>query len=131
MTFQLRPIVSISPIMRLVLILLFLLPTALFGAGTTQVSVRVVVNVPLVSEVEGPAQVVLAPGEVARIRVQVAANVPWDLSIQSPNASAQVPAPQSGSPGGKAANTRDMDIRCSPEASGPQTIALIYTLMPR
>ena len=73
-------------------------PTVLFGAGTTQVSVRVVVNVPLVSEVEGPAQ---------------------------------VPAPQSGSPGGKAANTRDMDIRCSPEASGPQTIALVYTLMPR
>jgi len=115
--------------MRLFLILIALCPAALFGAGT-RVPVQVTMSVPLVVAVEGPAQVVLAPGEMTRIRVGVLANVPWILSIQSPNASARVPTPLSGQPGGASANSRDLEISCSPDADGRQTITLVYTLMP-
>ena len=116
--------------MRLFLICLVLFPTALFGAGN-RVSVRVTASVPLVAAVEGPAQVVLAPGEVARVRVSVLANVPWILSIQSPNAAVLEAATLSGQPGGAIANTRDVEIHCSARSGGRQIIALIYTLMPR
>jgi hypothetical protein len=111
-------------------VLAVLSPSALFGAGT-RVSVRVVAQVPLVAAVEGPEQVVLSPGEVTQIRVRVLANVAWILSIQSPNAAALEPAQQSGQPGGADVNSRDVEITCSSQASGPQTIALVYTLMPR
>jgi hypothetical protein len=93
--------------------------------------VRVTANIPLVAAVEGPDQVVLAPGEVARIHVHVLANVPWFLSVQSPNDWAQMPSEISGPPGGMTANSRDVEICCSDHASGRQIIALIYTLMPR
>jgi hypothetical protein len=115
---------------RLSLVLGLLLPAALFGAGT-RVREHVVMHVPLIAAVEGPAQVVLAPGEVAHIRVSVLANVSWILSIRSPNDCAQCPATLSGQPGGVAANGRDVDICCSSAAPGQQTIALVYTLMPR
>jgi len=113
-------------------VLVVLSPSALFGAAaSTRVSVRVVAQVPVVTVVEGPAQVVLSPGEITRIRVRVLANVAWILSIQSPNAAALESAQQSGQPGGADVNSRDVEIACSPQATGQQTIALIYTLMPR
>jgi hypothetical protein len=130
----LSPIVSGSHVMRLSLILACLFPTILFGAGgSAPVPVRVTVSIPLVAAVEGPAQVVLAPGEIARIRVGVLANVPWVLGIHSPNASATIRESTAlcGQPGGVTANRREVDICCSPQASGSQTIALIYTLLPR
>lgn len=115
-----------------------LCPGGLFATGTrvaaqvpVHVPVHVTANVPLVAAVEGPAQVVLAPGEVARIRVCVLANIPWTLRIHSLNACALELAPLNGSPGGATANSRDVEISCSPQAAGRQTIALIYTLMPR
>lgn len=120
--------------MRLSLVLTsalaLLFPSVLCGTGT-HVPVRVTVRVPLVAAVDGPAQVVLAPGEAVRIRVSVMANVPWILGINSPNAFAREPAPLTGLPGSAIANSREVDICCSPQASGPQTIALVYTLMPR
>ncbi len=115
---------------RLSLVLGLLLPAALFVAGT-RVREHVVVHVPLIAAVEGPAQVVLAPGETAHIKVSVLANVSWLLSIHSPNECAQCPATLSGQPGGVTANGRDVDISCASEAPGRQTIALVYTLMPR
>ena len=115
-----------------------LCPSGLFATGArvsaqvpVRAPVRVTASVPLVAAVEGPDQVELAPGEVAHIRVCVLANVPWLLRIHSPNACAQEAGPLSGSPGGMTANTRQVDIACSPDASGRQTIALVYTLMPR
>ena len=115
-----------------------LCPSGLFATGarasaqgTVRVPVRVTASIPLIAAVDGPDQVELAPGEVAHIRVCVLANVPWLLRIHSPNACAQEAAPLSGLPGGSTVNTREVDITCSPDASGRQTIALVYTLMPR
>src|SRR6478609_1003091 len=116
--------------MRVSFVFLILFSAVLCGAGT-HVPVRVEVRVPLVAAVDGPAQVVLAPGEVARIRVRVLANVPWLLDIHSPNTCAVCSAPLCGPPGGETVNSRDVEICCSPEAPGPQTIALVYTLMPQ
>jgi hypothetical protein len=119
--------------MRLSLILpvfAVLFPTMLFAAGS-RVAVHVTVRVPLIASVEGPAQVVLAPGESTRIHVGVMTNVPWILAIHSPNTSALQVSTLSGSPGSVAANSREVEICCSPDASGRQVIDLIYTLMPQ
>jgi len=119
-------------------VLVVLCPSGLFATGTQvmgpvpkHVQVRVEMHVPLVATVDGPSQVVLAPGEFTRIRVDVLANIPWMLSIQSPNAWVSETPVLSGPPGGSTINRRDVEISCSPQARGPQTIALIYTLMPR
>jgi hypothetical protein len=109
---------------------ILLIPAALFGHGPTA-AVRVTVRVPLVASVEGPAQVVLAPGELVRVRVRVAANLPWVLSVRSRNAQVFLPAPLTGPAGGAAENYRDMEVRCSPQAPGPQTVDLVYTLVTR
>ncbi len=116
--------------MRLRCLLPLLFPAVLLGA-TPKVAVQVTARVPLVVAVEGPEQVVLAPGEVARIRVSVAANVPWVLGVHSPNAWVRDPAPRSGPAGGATANCCEMEVSCSSQATGPQVIALVYTLMPR
>jgi len=129
-TVEFWPFVSMTPLMRSSFLLLALFPAILLGA-TPKVGVQVTAQVPLVAAVEGPERVVLAPGEVARIRVQVSANVPWTLGVHSPNAAARRPVTLSGPAGGAIANSREVEIACSPLASGPQTIALIYTLMPR
>jgi len=109
---------------------LFLFPTLLLGA-TPKAAVQVTAHVPLVMEVEGPGQVVLAPGEVVRIPVSVAANLPWILGVHSPNAWVREPATVSGPAGGANANRREVEVVCSSQATGPQTIALVYTLLPR
>src|SRR3954471_16143668 len=116
--------------MRLFLLLIFLLPTVLLGTGT-RVPVQVMARVPLIAAVDGPGQVVLAPGGVARIEVSVVANVPWVLAVHSPNAWVSGAITLSGPPGGATANRREVEIGCSSQAAGPQTITLIYTLMPR
>jgi hypothetical protein len=99
-------------------------------AAADRVHVRVTAQVPLIVAVEGPSQVVLAPGKVVRIHVAVMANVPWVLSVQSPNAHVRETVTLAGLPGGTTDNGREVEISCAPEASGPQTIELIYTLMP-
>jgi hypothetical protein len=99
-------------------------------AAADRVHVRVTARVPLIVAVDGPAQVVLEPGKVVRIHVAVMANVPWVLSVQSPNAYVPETATLSGQPGGLTANSREVEISCAPEATGLQTIELIYTLMP-
>jgi len=129
-TVEIRRIVSMTPLMRSSLLLLVLFPAVLLGT-TSKVVVQVTARMPLVVTVDGPGQVVLAPGEMTRIRVGVAANVPWVLDVRSPNAWASVSAPLSGPAGGVLANSREVAISCSSHASGPQSIALVYTLMPR
>jgi hypothetical protein len=129
------------PAMRLSSLLsvfVVLCPSGLFATGPlasaqtpVHVPVRVTANIPLIAAVDGPDQVVLAPGEVAHIHVCVLANIPWTLRIHSPNTCALASAPLNGPPGGKTANTRDVDIACSPQAPGPQVIDLVYTLMER
>lgn len=112
------------------LLLAILFPTLLFGAGRIAL-VQVAARVPLVAAVDGPAQVVLAPGEVVRVRVRVSTNVRWVLDVYSPNVHAMLPASVNGTPGGTAENSREVLVGCSSQAEGPQTIALVYTLMPR
>jgi hypothetical protein len=122
-------IVSISPLMRLPLLLVVLVSAASSGAAT-RVPVQVMASVPLVARVEGPESIVLAPGATARISVRVAANVGWRLDVHSPNAFALRPATLRGPAGGASANTGEIAIGCSERAPGPQTITLVYTLMP-
>lgn len=119
-----------KPAMRLRSILLLLFPALLFGAPPREV-VQVTARVPLIVAVEGPERVVLTPGEVVRIRVGVAANVPWVLDVHSPNTWATVSAPVRGWPGAAVANQQELEISCSAQARGPQAVALVYTLMPR
>lgn len=117
--------------MRLACILVFLLSAVLHGATPVVTTVEVTARVPIVTEVEGPEEVELSPGEEARIPVRVAANVPWVLGVHSPNPWALVSKMFTGPAGGALANSREVTIRCSRDASGRQTIHLVYTLMPR
>ena len=103
-------------------------PSVLLADASRRVDV--VIEVPLVAQVDGPAAVRLEPGESRRFAMRVACNQPWLLSVQTDNPLIQVAGRHKGHAGGMNApgNTFWVTLKCSPAAEGAQQTQLTTRL---
>ena len=101
------------------------------AVSASAVEVRVLSKVEAVAHMAGPASIELVPGESREVTIKVAANFPWRLSLGSANPTITSDLSElSGRPGGfaKTGNTITVLFRCDPDASGPQSGEIEYTI---
>ena len=117
------------PRKRLIAVPLLLAPSLLLAAESRRV--EVVAQVALVTQIECPAMLELAPGETRQVIVRVACNQPWLLAVQTDNALVHSAGHHTGSAGGLAATSHTfvVTLTCSPDADGPQRTALVTQLV--
>ena len=108
---------------------LLVLPGALLAGASRRV--EVVSTVPLVSQVDHPGEVQLAPGESREVTVRVACNQPWLITVQVDNPSISSSGRQIGSAGGMSASghTFAVTLSCAADAAGPQHATFVTQLI--
>lgn len=116
--------------MRVRILVVGVIVTPVFLCAEALRRVDVVLDVPLVARVDGPAAVRLEPGESMRLTMRVACNQPWLLNMQTDNPLIQVTSQHKGRAGGMGApgNTFSVTVSCSMEAEGAQLTHLTTRL---
>ena len=110
-------------------VIMLLAPTVLLAVPTRKV--EIVAQVPLVAQVDSPSELDLAPGETRLVRIRVACNQAWLLTVRTDNPQIASSARHVGAAGGMTApgHTFDMSLTCSHDAKGLQHAVLITQLM--
>jgi hypothetical protein len=111
------------------ILFLLVMPGALLAGASRRL--EVVSTVPLVSQVEHPGEVQLAPGETCTVTLRVACNQPWLLAVQTDNPRITPSGRHTGSAGGMmaAGHTFAVTLTCAADAAGPQRTALVTQLI--
>ena len=113
---------------KILLVGVIVAPVVLWADASRRVDV--VLEVPVVAQVDGPAAVRLEPGESRSLTMRVACNQPWLLNVQTDNPLIQVTSRHKGRAGGMGApgNTFSITLTCAAAAAGSQVTQLTTRL---
>jgi len=107
-------------------IILFLVVFTIARCDSATRRVDVSTLIPALAVVEGPDEVLLAPGETCIVTLRVASNLPWLLSLQTDNPRVTPSGRHTGTAGGMlaAGNAFAVVLTCAADADGPQRAVL-------
>jgi hypothetical protein len=86
----------------------------------------------VISQIEVPAAIDMAPGETRAVTIRVACNQAWLLNVQTDNPQIRMTGRYFGTPGGTGATGHvfEITLTCAPGSKGPQHTTLAARLVP-